>query len=83
MVIPSLTPVAVIVGILVALWFFHRKTRKENQIKLEQYYNEQASRPALVPSVVQADSMQLAYRQSIMSMSHAKNSLLALPADTV
>lgn len=51
---------------MVSLWFLHRKSRKENQIRLEQYYNEQ-----------------IAYRQSIMSMSHAKNSLLSLPANTV
>ncbi|WVR07924.1 hypothetical protein IAU60_004967 [Kwoniella sp. DSM 27419] len=51
-----------IIGVAVGLWFFHRRSRKENQIRLEQYYNEQ-----------------IAYRQSIMSMSHAKNSLLSLP----
>ncbi|KAK4686046.1 hypothetical protein P7C73_g4080, partial [Tremellales sp. Uapishka_1] len=57
--------VALIGGVMVALWFTHRRSRAENQIKLEQYYNEQ-----------------IAYRQSIMSMSHAKNSLLSLPANT-
>ena len=55
-----------IVGVMLSLWFTHRKSRKENQIKLEQYYNEQ-----------------IAFRQSIMSMSHAKNSLLSLPPNTV
>lgn len=51
---------------MVSLWFLHRRSRKENQVKLEQYYNEQ-----------------IAYRQSIMSMNQAKNSLLSLPANTV
>jgi hypothetical protein len=58
--------IEVIVGVMVSLWLFHRKSRKENQIRLEQYYNEQ-----------------VAYRQSIMTMSNAKNSLLSLPANTV
>ena len=61
---PQLT--AVIVGVMITLWFFHRKSRKENQIRLEQYYNEQ-----------------IAYRQSINAMSHAKNSLLTLPPNEV
>ncbi|WWD20420.1 hypothetical protein CI109_104896 [Kwoniella shandongensis] len=52
-------------GVMTGLWLMHRRSRKENQIKLEQYYNEQ-----------------IAYRQSIMSMSHAKNSLLSLPPNT-
>jgi len=47
-------------GVLLGLYFFHRKNRQENQIKLEQYYNEQ-----------------MAYRQSIMSLSHAKHSLMS------
>ncbi|EIW71414.1 hypothetical protein TREMEDRAFT_27793 [Tremella mesenterica DSM 1558] len=55
-----------ILSVMISLWFVHRRSRKENQIKLEQYYNEQ-----------------IAYRQSIMSMSHAKNSLLSLPPNTV
>ncbi|KAK8849788.1 hypothetical protein IAR55_005124 [Kwoniella newhampshirensis] len=57
--------VVLIGGVMTGLWLMHRRTRKENQIKLEQYYNEQ-----------------IAYRQSIMSMSHAKNSLLSLPPNT-
>ncbi|ORY34638.1 hypothetical protein BCR39DRAFT_513745 [Naematelia encephala] len=65
-VIIGLGILALIVGVMVSLWFMHRKTRKENQVKLEQYYREQ-----------------IAYRQSIMSMSHAKNSLLSLPPNTV
>ncbi len=32
---------AVIVGTLSGLFFFHRKTREKNQVKLENYYNEQ------------------------------------------
>ncbi|RSH93179.1 hypothetical protein EHS25_007532 [Saitozyma podzolica] len=63
-VLVALGIIGFIAGIMVGLWFLHRKSREENQIKLEQYYNEQ-----------------LAYRQSIMSMSHAKDSLLALPTD--
>ncbi|WRT69837.1 uncharacterized protein IL334_006828 [Kwoniella shivajii] len=57
--------VVLIGGVMITLWFTHRSSRKENQIRLEQYYNEQ-----------------IAYRQSIMSMSHAKNSLLSLPPNT-
>jgi len=57
--------VGMILGVFVSLWFFHRRSRKENQARLEQYYNEQ-----------------IAYRQSIMSMSHAKKSLLSLPPNT-
>lgn len=34
----------VIVGTLTGLWFLHRRNREEKQIKLENYYNEQASR---------------------------------------
>ncbi len=37
----------VILGVLVGLWFTHRRSRKENQIRLEQYYNEQVSCPSL------------------------------------
>ncbi|KAK1923443.1 hypothetical protein DB88DRAFT_491269 [Papiliotrema laurentii] len=64
-VLVGLGIVILIVGVMVSLWLFHRKSRKENQIRLEQYYNEQ-----------------VAYRQSIMTMSNAKNSLLSLPANT-
>lgn len=31
----------VVLAIMVSLWLYHRKVRKENQIMLEQYYNEQ------------------------------------------
>ncbi|CAD6571551.1 MAG: hypothetical protein TREMPRED_000313 [Tremellales sp. Tagirdzhanova-0007] len=51
-----------ILGVMVALWFTHRRSRKENHIRLEQYYNEQ-----------------IAYRHSIMSMSHARKTLLSSP----
>ncbi|WVF68362.1 hypothetical protein IAT40_003127 [Kwoniella sp. CBS 6097] len=64
-VLVALGIVGFVGSIFTALWFFHRRNRKENQIRLEQYYNEQ-----------------IAYRQSIMSMSHAKNSLLSLPPNT-
>lgn len=64
-VVIGLAIVIVIAGVMAGLWLLHRKAREENQIKLENYYNEQ-----------------IAYRQSIMSMSHAKNSLLSLPAGT-
>lgn len=64
-VVIGLAIVILIVGVMVGLWFLHRRWREENQVKLEQYYNEQ-----------------IAYRQSIMSMSHAKNSLLSLPQGT-
>ncbi|WVQ66202.1 uncharacterized protein L199_004381 [Kwoniella botswanensis] len=64
-VLVGLGIVILIGGVMTGLWFAHRRSRNENQIKLEQYYNEQ-----------------IAYRQSIMSMSHAKNSLLSLPPNT-
>ncbi|KAL7425219.1 hypothetical protein Q5752_000907 [Cryptotrichosporon argae] len=64
-VIVGLAIVGLIGATMIALWFAHRRSRRENQVKLEQYYNEQ-----------------VAYRQSIMSMSHAKNSLLSLPPNT-
>lgn len=64
-VVIGIAIVVVIVGVMTALWFLHRRWREENQVQLEQYYNEQ-----------------IAYRQSIMSMSHAKNSLLSLPHGT-
>jgi len=64
-VVIGLAIVILIVGVLTGLWFLHRRWREENQVKLQEYYNEQ-----------------IAYRQSIMSMSHAKNSLLSLPAHT-
>ncbi|ORX37634.1 hypothetical protein BD324DRAFT_680542 [Kockovaella imperatae] len=64
-VVVGLGIVALIVVTMVSLWFTHRRTRRENQVKLEQYYNEQ-----------------IAYRQSIMTMSNAKKSLMSLPADT-
>lgn len=51
-----------LVGVMLSLWLLHRRAREENQVRLQEYYNEQ-----------------IAYRQSIMSMSHAKNSLLSLP----
>ncbi|GMK56585.1 hypothetical protein CspeluHIS016_0304250 [Cutaneotrichosporon spelunceum] len=54
-----------LIGVMTGLWLLHRRHREENQVKLQDYYNEQ-----------------IAYRQSIMSMSHAKNSLLSLPANT-
>lgn len=64
-VVIGLAIVLLIVGIMVGLWFLHRRWREENQIRLQEYYNEQ-----------------IAYRQSIMSMSMAKNSLLSLPPNT-
>lgn len=66
------------IGTFVTLWFMHKRFRKENQIKLEQYYNEQVSLHSSP-----GDSKltgQIAYRQSIMSMSQAKNNLLSVCA---
>jgi len=64
-VLVGLGIIGLILGVMVSLWFFHRRSRKEKQARLEQYYNEQ-----------------IAYRQSIMSMSHAKQSLLSLYPNT-
>jgi hypothetical protein len=64
-VVIGLAIVICLVGVMTGLWLLHRRSREENQVKLQEYYNEQ-----------------IAYRQSIMSMSHAKNSLLSLPANT-
>jgi hypothetical protein len=57
--------VLLIGGVLTGLWLLHRRWREENQVKLQEYYNEQ-----------------IAYRQSIMSMAHTKNSLMALPQNS-
>ncbi|BEJ13514.1 hypothetical protein CspHIS471_0306880 [Cutaneotrichosporon sp. HIS471] len=64
-VVIGLAIVICLVGVMGGLWLLHRRAREENQVKLQEYYNEQ-----------------IAYRQSIMSMSHAKNSLLSLPVNT-
>lgn len=64
-VVIGLAIVIALIGVMLGLWLLHRRAREENQVKLQEYYNEQ-----------------IAYRQSIMSMSHAKNSLLSLPANT-
>lgn len=64
-VVIGLAIVICLVGVMVSLWLLHRRAREENQVKLQEYYNEQ-----------------IAYRQSIMSMSHAKTSLLSLPVNT-
>lgn len=61
-VVIGLAIVIALVGVMLGLWLLHRRAREENQVMLQEYYNEQ-----------------IAYRQSIMSMSHAKNSLLSLP----
>lgn len=47
----------VILGVMIALWFAHRRTRKENQIRLEQYYNEQVGCSSAVSGarLIQAD----------------------------
>lgn len=63
-VVIGLAIVLALLGVMFGLWLLHRRAREENQVKLQEYYNEQ-----------------IAYRQSIMSMSHAKNSLLSLPAN--
>lgn len=54
-----------IAGTLIGLYFIHRRSREEYQVKLEQYYTEQ-----------------VAYRESLFSLSHTRDSLLSLPKNT-
>ncbi|KAI9638818.1 uncharacterized protein MKK02DRAFT_31132 [Dioszegia hungarica] len=48
--------VGLIVGVIVTLWFVHRRTRNENQRKLEQYWNEQMAYRQSIMSMYQAKS---------------------------
>lgn len=52
-------------GVMVGLWIFHKKSRQQRRIELDQYESEQA-----------------AYRQALLSLSNARQSIMALPKDT-